>query len=153
MAHQDYSQICPIFKEGVEKEIGPYPIQASSSLSTQSPTFRINFGREVTLQDILVGSYLSTTCFSTSVSFSAQIFKMGNNVSGSCSNCIGSIAFGSALMSLTGDCCHVSASLATGAATLSFTSTDWLGIAITGVAEIAAATAYTPKLLIRYKDK
>ena len=152
MAHQDYSEICPIFNEGVEKEMGPFKLPISSSLSTQSPSFRFPFGREVEITEILVGSYLSTTCFSTSVSFSAQFYKMANNTSGSCSNCIGSIAFGSAVLSHT--CGYgVSASLvAAGAASLAFTSTDWLGVCITGVGEVLPSTSYTPQMIVRYKD-
>ena len=77
---------------------------------------------------------------------------MANNTSGSCSNCIGSIAYGSAGICLTAGY-FVDTSLITAtAASLAFTSTDWLGICITGKGITDVTDAQAPKIIIRYKD-
>jgi hypothetical protein len=149
MAHQDYSQICPIFKEGVEKEL-VIPLNLSASITTV-PCFVWNPGREVTVMEGYANVYLSTGK-SVSASFSIQLFK---NQSLSLTSPFGSIDNGRIEMSNAPfplpsalGYCQTSGSITS----TNFTSTDFLIGAFT-VEPPGGNGVMNPHLIIRYREK
>jgi len=154
MGHQDFSQICPIFKEGVEHEL-EIPYTMGSCTVCTMPTFMHQFGREVVVHEIFGKIYHSTTCFAcVSTSGSIGIYKRTGNASTACdmtlATLIGALGFGSVDCSLTGDC-KISASLAS----TSFGSLDTLLLTNLTFMELGRTnTAGSwPKIVIRYRDK
>ena len=149
MAHQDYSEICPIFNEGVEKEM-VIPLNLSASISTV-PCFIWSPGREVTVMEAFANVYLSTGK-SVSASFSIQFFK---NSSLSLTSPFGSIGNGRIEMSNSPftlpsalGYCQTSGSITS----TNFTSTDYLiGAWITEPP--GGNGVMNPHLVIRYRDK
>ena len=146
MAHQDYSEICPIFNEGVEKELTISGIPLSATLSI--PIVKIPVGREITVFEVLGHAYTSDTCYLGTTSCTIGIYKVGGATSGSLSNRIASIAFGSADRSVT---CGIQTGSVTSTA---FTSTDLIGIAMNTFADSGANVLKRDvSLIIRYREK
>ena len=150
MAHQDYSEICPIFNEGVEKEL-VIPLNLSASISTV-PCFIWAPGREVTVMEAYANVYLSTGK-SVSASFSIQFFK---NSSLSLTSPFGSIGNGRIEMSNSPfplpsalGYCQTSGSITS----TNFTSTDYLIGAWITEPPGAGGGLINPYLIIRYRDK
>jgi len=139
MAHQDYSEICPIFNEGVEKEL-TIPMKLTASISVCFGN--IPMGREV--EFIEAYAVFATGSLSTSASAIIGIFK------GTLSTQFGSInCTQSSYIAATVDC---QAQTITGEITTSvaFTSTDIICIALT---EKATGAAYNIDCVLRYRDK
>lgn len=150
MAHQDFSQICPIFKEGVEKEL-VIPYNTSCSVCT-FPVFGYKFGREVVVHEIFANMFTSTSAFScVSASCTIDIFK-----DQSMSVLIGSLCLGSADMCtsnavpLTGYCMKAGSLTST-----AFGSNDMLVLCNRTLAEVGQGSASNGKVtvIIRYRDK
>lgn len=148
MAHQDFSQICPIFKEGVEKEL-VIPYNTSCSVCT-FPVFGYQFGREVVVQEIFARFKTSTTAFAcVSTSCTIDIFS-----DQSMSALIGSICLGSADMCtstafpLSGYCCQAGSLVST-----AFGSTDMLTMTNRTLAEAGEGAGIKVQVIIRYRDK
>jgi hypothetical protein len=149
MGHQDFSQICPIFKEGVEKEL-VIPLDLSASISTV-PCFLWKPGREVTVFEAYANVYLSTGK-SVSASFSIQFFK---NTSLSLTVPFGSIGNGRIEMSNAtfGVASNLGYCQTEGSITsTNFTSTDYL-IGAWIVEPPGGNGVMNPHLIIRYRDK
>jgi hypothetical protein len=142
MAHQDYSQQCPIFKEGVEKEMIA-AIKTSATTSTSGPVWGIPWGREVQIVEIFAMPYCSTGGLTTSLSCSIGIYDQ------SLSNKIGSIAMATARGS-SQTIAVVTASLTT---SLNFTSTDWITFAMDVASGINPVEVGHVPVVIRYRDK
>lgn len=142
MAHKDYGEICPIFNEGVEKEM-IIPLHGSITI-TDCMQFAVPWGREGTITEIYYNSYQSAGC-STSVSCTIGLY-----FDESMSTQFGSVDNGTAaVMSCSAGMVPVAASLTT---SLNFTSTDYLGIAfITAVSSMRYPTFQN--MVVRYKDK
>lgn len=140
MAHQDFSQICPIFKEGVEKEI-TIPIRATATVST---TFgNLPMGREVEFIECM--AVYATGSLSTTAGCVIGLFK------NTLSTQFGSInitqsSFG---VGATTDCIPNTV-VGSCTSSVAFTSTDLLCIALTTK---GAGAAYKIDVLCRYRDK
>ena len=148
MAHQDYSEICPIFNEGVEKEL-VIPYNTSCSVCT-FPVFGFRFGREVVVQEIFANFKTSTTAFAcVSTSCTIDIFS-----DQSMSTLIGSLCLGSADMCvstavpLTGYCMQAGSLTST-----AFSSTDMLTLCNRTLAESGELAGTRVNVIIRYRDK
>ncbi len=141
MSHLDFGTICPIFNEGVEKEL---PIQIKTSGCISIDQAAIKFGREVVVIEAYArytGSVSSDTG-SSSVSCTIGIFK------GTLSTTIGSIAITSANAGSCTDEC-VAFSVDGSVTSTAFTSTDVLCIAMTS----KTVNAYKCNVYIRYREK
>jgi hypothetical protein len=135
MAHQDFSQICPIFKEGVERELvfGPWKASASADLilAVLPP-----MGREIQTNEAYLMN-LTATCSSSLV---VNVFKLTAasasteiaSVSNSTTTSAGVHFRGTGVISVT-----------------SFTSTDMIMLKTNGV----HTDAEPYQIVIRYKDK
>jgi hypothetical protein len=143
MAHQDFSEICPIFAEGVEKEMTAM-IGLSITASTSCPVWVMSWGREVEILEIVAQDYVSTALGSSSISCSVGIYA-----DQSLSTIFGSIVLGSADIG-TKLFAEVSADLTT---SLGFTSTDCIAFCIEHAAVFMPAGARLTPIVIRYKDK
>ena len=138
MARKDYSEICPIFAEGNEKEL-VIPIRTSGSISVDQAAY--TFGREVTIMEAhahLITGSLATTSSSCTIG----LYK------GTLSTIFGSIICSSG--STGNHTADIIPIMLTGSVTsTSFTSTDILCIAIDSV----ATDTYPPcNIYIRYRD-
>lgn len=137
MAHQDYSEICPIFNEGVEKEIY-IPVQLSMTATTH-PFATWVPGREIELVEAALVPNLSDG-LSTQCSCTIQIYK-------NASTAVGSIPAATSRWSTTLGTVWLSGSIAASV----FTSTDVITAYF-----LTAGGAAKPNgnyLVIRYKDK
>lgn len=134
MAHQDYSEICPIFNEGVEKELQIGPIAGSTSVG-----FDILWppvGREI--------ETVEAYCVPLTGSVSAEaIFNIMKFTAAG-----GSTELASVSMSVT-TTTTVKWQGSGGMSLTAFTSTDRLGVRIG--AKSAGAEKYN--IIVRYKDK
>lgn len=136
MPHQDYSEICPIFNEGVEKELA-VPIQLSCTTTTY-PAFIMSFGREVVVQEAFIQANNSTG-LTTALSMTSRLYK-------NLSTAIASISGATAAFSDTLGTILFSASMTSTA----FTSTDTISLYF-----LEGAGACKPSgnaLIIRYRD-
>jgi len=139
MAHQDYSEICPIFAEGVEKEL-TIPIKLTATISVCFGY--IPMGREV--EFVNAYAVIATGSLSTTASAIVGIFQ------GTLSTQFGSInCTQSAYIAATADC---QPQTITGEITTSvaFTSTDIICVALT---EKSSGAAYQADVILRYRDK
>jgi len=139
MAHQDFSEICPIFNEGVEKEM-TIPIKTTASLSVAQGY--IPMGREV--EFLQAYAIFTTGSLSTTAACIMGIYKNTLSTQLGSINCTQS-----AFIAATDD---VMPQTIVGEITTSvpFTSTDVLCIAMTTK---STGVVYKPSVVLRYRDK
>ena len=143
MAHQDYSEICPIFNEGTEKELLIKKIPTSSTISVCFGN--IPFGREVVLiEAFAMTGVRSTASLSTTATCNIGIFKNTLSVQ------LGSIHISQSTFAVS--TVDLIPSTITGEVTSSvaFTSTDLLCLAMTE--KSTSVNTYYADVIIRYRD-
>ena len=134
MAHQDYSEICPIFNEGVENELQIGPI--AGSISVGMDIIWPPVGREIEVLEAYVQPL--TASLSAEAIFNVMKFTAAG----------GSTEIASVSVSTT-----ISTTLkwqgSGGISLTSFTSTDRVGVRIGA----KNASTETYNVIVRYRDK
>jgi hypothetical protein len=135
MAHQDYSEICPIFNEGVEREINFQNLPLSVSLDIGGVAVH-KFNRPVIVEEIGAMVQMSSGA-SASLSCYINILKtsVSQYQSVSAMTYIGSLSVPLVSLSAkTGDtktgAVWISCQNQAGEVTCTFTSTDWLVLSL-----------------------